>query len=575
LFRGAIAKKTLLHAPVHLFQCHSRLPRHFPINGSSAPTPTNYQLAKEKLRRFESAQARGESSLPTKTPIADVLSAYVAHTRVPRPMICLNSVIELITRTSTMSLQVGASIPVDAGWRQLAPVYVYIVLAKRTDRSQFPRQLSARTGDMGCQQRQISHAALRKETFMTRCFRALSIVLALVAGFAPLAAVRAADEKPKEKETFFPIMAWNHAPADPAELTKMRECGLTVAGFATVKQLDAIHAAGMKAIVSDARVGGYDWKDVDAADARKKVSSLIAEVNTHPAVMGYYLRDEPPADLFPGLEKVASVVRELAPGKWPYINLFPLVAEPWQLAAKDYNEYVEKFIATCKPPTLSYDHYAIFDDGSLGEHYFHNLEVMRAAAMKNKVPFWNIVLANSHFRFRIPTSADFHFHAYTTLAYGGRGIAYFTYFAPKVGNYRGAPIDQFGNETPTWHNMRYINNQILKLAPTMLKLRSDAVYHFGKIPTGCAGPRDTSLIIGLEADQDHFMAADFTHAEDGSRWVMMVNRNLSTSFAPSPKFRTPPGKVRLLSPYTGELVPHEGEYRWVAPGAGVLLRIDQ
>jgi integrase len=41
----------------------------------------NYQLAKEKLRRFESAQARGESSLPTKTPIADVLNAYVAHIR--------------------------------------------------------------------------------------------------------------------------------------------------------------------------------------------------------------------------------------------------------------------------------------------------------------------------------------------------------------------------------------------------------------------------------------------------------------------------------------------------------------
>src|SRR5438552_4090838 len=35
-----------------------------------------------------------------------------SRTRVPRPMICLNSVIELITRTSTMFLHVGASIPV-------------------------------------------------------------------------------------------------------------------------------------------------------------------------------------------------------------------------------------------------------------------------------------------------------------------------------------------------------------------------------------------------------------------------------------------------------------------------------
>src|SRR5688572_14329132 len=270
----------------------------------------------------------------------------------------------------------------------------------------------------------------------------IALTLVLTTLLAPTAAP--AEEK-SQTTPFFPIMAWNHPPDDPAALKKMAECGITVAGFAFPPQLDAIHAAGMTAIVSDPRVGGYDWTKVDEAEARKKVASLVAEVNDHPAVFGYYLRDEPPASMFGGLGTVASIVRELAPGKWPYINLFPLVAEPWQIEAKGYDQYLDQFIDTCKPPILSYDHYALFDDGSIGGHYFHNLEVMRAAAKKHKVPFWNIVLANAHFRFRVPTQADFHFHAYTTLAYGGRGISYFTYLAPKVGNYRGAPIDQFGN----------------------------------------------------------------------------------------------------------------------------------
>jgi integrase len=40
------------------------------------------QIAKEKLRQFESAQARGDDlPLPTKTPIADVVTAYVSHIR--------------------------------------------------------------------------------------------------------------------------------------------------------------------------------------------------------------------------------------------------------------------------------------------------------------------------------------------------------------------------------------------------------------------------------------------------------------------------------------------------------------
>jgi len=50
------------------------------------------QVAKEKAAIFESSQARGaESSLPTRTPIADVLAGYVEHLRasktakMPRP----------------------------------------------------------------------------------------------------------------------------------------------------------------------------------------------------------------------------------------------------------------------------------------------------------------------------------------------------------------------------------------------------------------------------------------------------------------------------------------------------------
>ena len=40
------------------------------------------QLAKEKLRQYEPARLRGdENPLPTRTPIADVVAAYVRHIR--------------------------------------------------------------------------------------------------------------------------------------------------------------------------------------------------------------------------------------------------------------------------------------------------------------------------------------------------------------------------------------------------------------------------------------------------------------------------------------------------------------
>src|SRR5438876_76290 len=98
----------------------------------------------------------------------------------------------------------------------------------------------------------------------------LSILAAIFVALGTNSAQAAAADE----QSFFPIMAWNHAPADPAVLARMHECGLTVAGFVAPKDLDLVAAAGMKAIVNDPRVGNYDWEHVDAAAARQKVQSL-------------------------------------------------------------------------------------------------------------------------------------------------------------------------------------------------------------------------------------------------------------------------------------------------------------
>jgi hypothetical protein len=373
----------------------------------------------------------------------------------------------------------------------------------------------------------------------------------------------------RAEEPFFPVMIWNMAPSEPAELKRIRECGFNVAGFVYPKDLDAVQAAGMKGIVSDPRVGGYDWKKVDEAVARKNVESLVAEVGKHPAVFGYYLRDEPGKGMFGGLATVAKLVKEMAPGKWPYINLFPNYAENWQMETEGYEKYLEEFWEACGPPIMSYDHYALMDDGSLKEGYWQNLEQMRNSSLKHGVPFWNIVLAVGHFSFREPTAGDLRFEVYSTLAYGGKGISYFTYFAPKVGSYRGAAIDQFGHETVTYRNLQQVNLQIEKLAPVLVKLKSDAVYHVGEVPAGCHAPPEKSLILGAGGN---YAVGDFTH-EDGTRYVILVNKDVVKAHPPSVQWRKPPGKVEMVSPWTGDLTAYEGEQVWLPPGGGVLLRV--
>jgi hypothetical protein len=374
-----------------------------------------------------------------------------------------------------------------------------------------------------------------------------------------------------DTNAFFPLMAWNWVPNDAKAIQKMRECGLTVAGFASPKELDLCEAAGLKVIVSDPRVSNYDWRNVDESVARKNVKSLVDEIGKHPAIYGYYLRDEPGAELFDGLAKVSALIKELAPGKWPYINLFPNYANAQQLGSASYDEHLQKFLAVCKPTQLSYDHYALMDDGSLRNGYWQNLESMRAAAQRADIPFWNIILTVAHFNYREPTAADLRFQVYSTLACGGRGLAYFTYFAPQVGNYRGAPIDQFGNATPTWSHLQNVNLQVAKLAPTLLKLRSDDAYHFGSTPPGCHGPGEKSLLQSIN-DND-FMCGDFTHT-DGSRYALIVNKNFVKSHYCAPQFGTAPKHLQMISPYTGQAIDFSGEQQWLAAGQGVLLKLD-
>ncbi|HEY1787891.1 MAG TPA: hypothetical protein VGJ73_07030 [Verrucomicrobiae bacterium] len=391
-------------------------------------------------------------------------------------------------------------------------------------------------------------------------------ILFIAIAFVSLVVLSAAA---KPSDIFFPIMPWNEVPDDRGMIDQIKQCGFTIAGFVSPDALETCHKVGIKGIVYDPSIYQYDWAKLDAETARQKALPVIVAASKSPALYGYFLCDEPGAGAFPGLAIMTGLIHDTTPQSPAFVNLFPNYAGPDQLGASTYEKYIDDFASTVHPAQLSYDHYALMDDGTLRDGYWANLMQMRAAAQKYNLPFWNIILAVAHFHYRIPSEADLRFEVYSSLASGARGIVYYSYFAYKVGNYRGAAIDQFGHATPTWNNIQNVNLQIQNLAPTLLNLTSDAVYHFGKVPSGCQGAGANSLIAGMDGD---FGVGDFTHF-NGTRYVMIVNENLLTSVSCLPKFRHAPKSVKMISPYTGQAEPFEGEQTWLAPGAGVLLEL--
>ncbi len=376
------------------------------------------------------------------------------------------------------------------------------------------------------------------------------------------------DTVPLLKPEEFAVLPWGGTSGDAQVLETIRDCGFNLAGFVAPEHLDAVAAAGLQGIVSDPETHvGDAAAQLEDAEIERRVNALVARVSGHPALFGYYLRDEPGASAYPGLGKWKAAFQKADPKGLAYINLFPNYASPGQMNVPTYAEYVESYVTTVQPAFISYDHYALMDDGSLRGGYFQNLEVVRASALRHDLSFWNIVLSNAHFNYAEPSPAGFRFQLYTTLAYGARGISYFTYFTPNVGNYRLGPIDQFGNKTPTWDMLRNVNLQLHRLGPTYITLKSVNVFHHPNVPEGCSG-MDTSRFVAALSGGD-LLAGEFEDG-DGNPFVLVVNKDLVKSASCGISFKTP-GDVQFVSPYTGALSPWAGENVWLAPGQGTLL----
>jgi hypothetical protein len=379
----------------------------------------------------------------------------------------------------------------------------------------------------------------------------------------------------------FGVMAWGDSPSDPVQLGLMKEAGLNISGFCRAEDLDRVNDAGLSCFVTDKRVAGYDWEKPRSEDeVQSSVRELARQVGSHPAVLGFYLRDEPSVALMPTLGRVAALLRSALPGTWPYLNLFPTYANSEQLGVGSYEEYVRQFIETVHPPFVSYDNYSLVN-GEMLDRFYANLEVIRRASLAAGIPFWNCILANAHFNYMEPSDATFNLQVYSTLAYGGRGIQYFTYFAPSIGNYRSAAIDQFGHRTPTWSMLQRINDQIHALAPTLIQLRSTGVYHYPDVPPQSQPLAQSHLIKDIQMTasgvrppvQARFLVGEFED-RSGRPYLLFANKDLLHSFNFHIDLKQQGRKLIRISPYSGREEPFGREMDWLAPGAGLLLRVE-
>jgi hypothetical protein len=380
-------------------------------------------------------------------------------------------------------------------------------------------------GDMG------ETPILRK--MPTHVFRLLLLVLLFLVPLHQV--VGAAEPKPIHEivtgaPDVFPISFWCGPPRNFVTVERYQQ--VKDAGFTFIfpdcvggneaplqhKILDTAHKVGLKAFVDDSRMPrGING----SAEAKRMIDTIVAEYSTHPAFAGYYISDEPGVAAFPALAETFAYLREKDPHHPAYTNLMPNWARLEHTGVPTYEEYVERFMATVKPPVLSYDHYGFFKNSDR-PGFFANIELIRAHALRANIPFWNIVQATSHGDYRRVTEAEKRWEAMHTLAYGAKGLLFFTYWEPDADPvWDEAIIALDGTPTRQYAEIQRVNRDVQAIGKHLLRATSLGVMQQGR-------PGDqTHTIDDLPV---HFGGPDITcgyfkEADGDGRLMLFVNRD--------------------------------------------------
>lgn len=323
-----------------------------------------------------------------------------------------------------------------------------------------------------------------------------------------------------------PVLAWFSIPAEHTSLDRyleLKEAGFThsFSHTATADEvaaaLDTAQRAGIKLIIT-------------CRELETDPEATVNRFKNHPALDGYFLRDEPDRTAFASLGKWARTIESVDNKHYCYLNLLPTYASLEALKTDSYREYVNLFIQEVNLPFVSFDHYPVIGDSSLRGDFYENLEIISDESRKAGKPFWAFALATAHDPYPIATLASLRLQVYSNLAYGAQGIQYFTYWTPvgTIWNFNHAPITETFQRSEVYDRVREVNKEIKALSPVFLGAKLLSVAHTGEIPVG------TKQLVSLPAPFEEVSANGrgvlVSELENGEHhYLVIVNRDLKHS----------------------------------------------
>ncbi len=273
-----------------------------------------------------------------------------------------------------------------------------------------------------------------------------------------------------------------------------------------------------------------------------KLKAVLDDYRHVPGVGSIYVCDEAmPATQF---APAFNTIRDAAPELYPHYNFCP-----WGACGVNDASVRAWLEATggvrsdwSAPDYLMYDRYPLHVSGVDFAGWFSNLDTFRKLGLEYKVKT-GTYLQSVGFNgtgMRAPTSPEIAWQVNTSLAYGYKQLAYFTYWQPmnRGETFTEGIIAGDGTKSERFDDLKQLNSEIHALGPTLMKLDSRDVYFNGAVngqapvPTTLAAPRsDGTLPEGTffaKADgTQNLVLSHMVDRETKEHYLFVVNNTFS------------------------------------------------
>jgi hypothetical protein len=369
------------------------------------------------------------------------------------------------------------------------------------------------------------------------------------------------------------------------------------------------------------------FKNSDPASNRAAIVRELApskDLNTA-SVAGWYIWDEPPVyyppsrklsteRAFSSIHEMTKIVRDSTNGsstsnKLALVTLLPIHAAAWFGAtcgtdtAGGYACYLDAYLSSFSrdslpAPVVMFDNYPFETREAPFRLYFQQLAAVRDAAAKYSrpnysIPVWSVIQASPRkttpgtgFQ-STPTFNQIRWQAYISLAYGAKGIFYWTLRPNDRAGYGEAFLRRDGSANGALlDSLTALNSEIRSLGPTLMKLDAIGASHSSAsgylIParddSAAASVRSLRFAAATAGRMSDGMMGIFSMPETPASYVLVVNKNVDSPASFSILLGAPASTVDRVSKSTGRPVSlatrvTQFETGMIAPGGGELFKI--